>query len=408
MHLRGSFDKCCYFTYHLAIAKYKNPNHDQDHATSLDQNRHTEESDAYAARQAVGADGVVRTVSGNRDQYSYHATYGTSNGAIAELRGGTYDTQSNLLSLTQRLQEDLSRQLNNAITTLKNCGSSTYNANTYVESDFRSLESELKSNLTRQLQEELQRYYGTQVNRGSHSYSIQNGRYSTQANYNTQELEDLRNQLERNLMQQLRNQYSSQTRSSSSSSYYSSQNQQQSRQTLDQTPRAHQSISSYPTPDSFPVNPEVRPSIPLTDVLTQVQTTVDRNLNQALNQIEYEYITGQTVNYQDAPNFDRILDDLKEDLKRNLTSALQTTLVEHYGQQEEHNNYSYTSRHVASGSRIANYKADDLESLKQQVLNNLIQKLGNTIQQQRQSYQTNRLSYYQQRQTQESRGSSYG
>ncbi|GJQ86279.1 hypothetical protein Trydic_g8975 [Trypoxylus dichotomus] len=356
---------------------------------NFDRNQHSQDSDAYAARQAVGSDGIVRSVSGNRDQYTYHATFGVSGGEITPLTGGTYDVPSNLLSLSQRLQSDLSTQLQNAITTKKNY-QTNYGSNVYVEADFRSLENELKANLSRQLQEELDRQYGSQASRGAHSYSIKNGRYSAQANYNTQELEDLKRQLERNLLQQLRNQYQRTQSSSSSSSYYESSGQNS---------RAHSTMyrPSYPQETvTFPINPEVRPSIPLTDVVTQVQSAVDRKLNEALDYIETQYVSGQQISYREAPNFDSILENLKEDLKRNLTTTLQAVLVEYYGQQEEHNNYYYSSRDVAAGSKVANYKIDDLDSLKQQVLNNLIQKLGNTIQQQRQTYQTNRQSYYQQ------------
>lgn len=374
------------YSHHI---QYNNP-HNQDHSQTA---YRPGDSDEYAARQAVGSDGVVKTVTGNRDHYTYQATYGVSGGEIKPLHGGHYDTQSNLLSLTQRLQNDLSRQLQNAIATQKRYSSSYSGSSSYVESEFRHLEDELRTNLTRQLEEELRRHYGTQVSRGAHSYTVTDGRYTSQANYNTQELDDLTQQLQTNLLQQLRNQYQNTAPSASgtaSGNSYHSSHQQHS----EQSSRAH-STMYRPTYEQFPQHPEVRPVVPLNQVVTQVQTTVDRKLNEALDSVEQRYVTGDVVYTNDAPNFNNILEDLKQELLRNISTILQTTLMEQYGTQEEHNDYYYSSRNVASGSMVANYKLNDLNELKQQIEHNLLQKLRNTIQRQEQTYRSNRQSYSQ-------------
>lgn len=73
--------------------------------------------------------------------------------------------------------------------------------------DRDELEREFRRNLTERLNSELLSRYGQQTVRNGMSYSITNGRVQSAANYDNQELANLKQQIENNLLNSLRTQY---------------------------------------------------------------------------------------------------------------------------------------------------------------------------------------------------------
>lgn len=73
--------------------------------------------------------------------------------------------------------------------------------------DINVLEDELRRNLTARLHNILQERYGTQTIKSGLSYSLSDGRLQASPNYEQQELDQLQRQIERTLMDELRQQY---------------------------------------------------------------------------------------------------------------------------------------------------------------------------------------------------------
>lgn len=73
--------------------------------------------------------------------------------------------------------------------------------------DINVLEDELRRNLTTRLHDILQERYGTQTIKGGQSYSLSDGRLQASPNYQQQELDQLQRQIERTLLDELKQQY---------------------------------------------------------------------------------------------------------------------------------------------------------------------------------------------------------
>lgn len=157
---------------------------------------------------------------GSTSQYAHGNSY------RAGANSASYGVASNLEELTRRLQSDLSRQLQHAISE-EYAQSSAYSrsSTSQMQQDIRRFEDELRANLTRKLQQALNEQYGQQTVSGPYSYSITRGSPSHTANYNTQELEDLKRQLETDLVSQLQQEVRTHYEASESRSSYGSSNQ---------------------------------------------------------------------------------------------------------------------------------------------------------------------------------------
>lgn len=99
--------------------------------------------------------------------------------------------------------------------------------NNHQSNSIEQMENELRRNMTERLNAELMTRYGQQAIRGGQTYSIHNGRVGNVANYDNEELANLKLQMENSLLNQLRREfiqgYSTNTRygthSGSSSKY---------------------------------------------------------------------------------------------------------------------------------------------------------------------------------------------
>lgn len=97
----------------------------------------------------------------------------------------------------QRLQQDFERQLQGQRWRDMFSQSSTSQAD---------LEHELRQKLTERLNSELLNRFGQQTIRNGMSYSISGGQLQSSANYDNQELANLKQQLENSLLGRLRTQ----------------------------------------------------------------------------------------------------------------------------------------------------------------------------------------------------------
>lgn len=96
-------------------------------------------------------------------------------------------------------------------------------------------------------------------------------------------------------------------------------------------------------------------------------------MNRLLEQAQRQYFSENSR--QTAYNTAPILDQLRQELRQNLTYTLEEELRRHFGNQFQRSGYMFS---VGSGgeSNQYNYKIIDLENLKKQVEENLVTKLN--------------------------------
>lgn len=232
------------------------------------------------------------------------------------------------------------------------------------------LERELRQNLTNRLNTELTNRYGQQSVRGGLSYTISGGRLHSTANYDNQELQDLRAQLENNLLNQLRSQYYQ------SSSHYqthqSSQNNYGYSTTIRPVYYTHYPVSYVPdnriryTPIS---NPES-----ITTIASRVQNQLDTRLNGLLEDVKNKYFSSSSS--YSLTNANLILENLRNDLRNNITYLLNENVKNNYGNQIPRDGYMYSVGPSGQTSTEYNYSIKDLENLRSQIERNLIEKLN--------------------------------
>ncbi|XP_017779358.1 PREDICTED: interaptin-like [Nicrophorus vespilloides] len=370
--------------------------------------------------------------------YNAYSSYSTNN--LAGQSGHrssnptTYRIQSNLGQLCNSVEQDISRQIQEAVS---KSSYSSYSAS----QNLRYLESELKSNITRKLQEALDRQYGRQSQRGSFSYTLSStGSYSPQANYETQELADLRKQIENNLLTKLRNEVQTYSESnyqqrSDQNSYgyrdsaeiedlnrYPSRGQQTEEPTYYTTqyperitqsrPNAHSSSysrgSSYSGSSSYNTQYQptytvqqtvpvqrivIQPSISITDLASQVQHDLFTNVNDKLRAYQ-KSLTSSAYTYTNTrPDFNAKLQEFKNELINNITIQFYDNIERNLGRQVTKDGYSFSQGQTTN----ANYRIKDFENLKSQLQENLVNHLEKSFKQQEESYlsskQTSSSSY---------------
>ncbi|CAH1978332.1 unnamed protein product [Acanthoscelides obtectus] len=313
--------------------------------------------------------------------YSAGSQYGSSSYGSSS----SYGVSSNLHTITSRLQQDLERELQ------------SYVRDQTLSRSLDELEAEIRHRVNDRLQNELLNRYGQQTVRGGLSYSISGGRTQNVANYDNRELEDWKIQVENQLLNQLRQEYSQRYGGSASYSYQggSSSHSQQGYNTYPtSTVRPYQTI--YP---SLPTHTTPRPAqyddyahsqyktvhtnvrytpIPnpesITNIATRIQNQLDRQLNDMLDQARQRYFSS-SANYA-LTNTDRVLERMKEELKGNLTVLLDEDIRRNYGQQIERDGQYYSMGPNGQISPQHNYAVNDLENLKYQIERNLFDKLN--------------------------------
>ncbi|VEN43104.1 unnamed protein product [Callosobruchus maculatus] len=339
--------------------------------------------------------------------YSAGSQYGSSSYGSSS----SYGVSSNLHTITSRLQQDLERELQSYV-----------RDQTYSRS-LDELEEEIRRRVNDRLQNELLNKYGQQTVRGGLSYSISGGRTQNTANYDNRELEELKMQVENQLLNQLRQEYNQRYGSSGSYSYHggSSAHGQQSYNTYTtSTVRPYQtiypSLPTYTTPRPAQYNDYAHSQyktvhtnvrytpIPnpesITNIATRIQNQLDRQLNDMLDQARTRYFSS-SASYA-LTNTDRVLERMKEELKGNLTMLLDEDIRRNYGQQIERDGHYYSMGPNGQISPEHNYAARDLENLKYQIERNLFEKLNRDFE----TYRS-RWSSQQSHSSQASYGSNY-
>lgn len=379
-------------------------------------------------------------------QSNYDSQYGSSRGSSSSSQysyGGSYHAggrasygvASNLEELTQRLQADLSRQLQSAISQ-QYAQSSAYShssssSSAQMQSDIRRFEDELRANLTRKLQEALSEQYGQQTIRGPYSYSITRGTPSHTANYNTEELDTLKRQLENNLVNQIQQEVRTRYEARESHSYGSSNHDVSSRPTeythysrpapLSAGSQVYGSNSNAgvktvhrPTvyyPSSYPDQTGASSSYSqtsngyassstvvysITDLVTEVQNELDTVVNDILD--EEQTKNTELIQRGVRPNYDESFQYLRQSLIRNISDRIDEKIRRYYGRQVERDNRFYSLTPSGTAKSQPNYSREDLENLKQQIEDNLVEKLSYGIRQQESRYDEER-TYSQTHQT---------
>ncbi|KAJ8980104.1 hypothetical protein NQ317_008565 [Molorchus minor] len=337
--------------------------------------------------QAAEGTAFSDRISGARDAYAGYS----SSGAYGSSQ--SYSMSSNLHSTTANIQQQLERSLQNAIQEQRAYGQN--NQLTYEE-----MERELRHNLTNRLNDELINRYGQQSIRGGLSYTITGGRVHSTANYDNQELLDLRRQMENTLLNQLRSQYNQ----------YAGSN---SRYVYSTTARP---TYNYPT-TTYRTYTTVRPQYidhaeyggytpatnrpSLTTIASNVQSQLDQRLNQILEDVQRKYFSSSS-SYA-LTNMDVLLERLRNEFRSNITYFLDEEIRRYYGTQVQREGYMYSVGNNGQSVNQYNYSVRDLENLRAQMERNLIEKLNR-------DFERYRSSFYQQQQSQSAMSShaSYG
>ncbi|KAG5871398.1 hypothetical protein JTB14_030675 [Gonioctena quinquepunctata] len=337
---------------------------------------------------ALDAEGFARTdrIVGSRGYSSGYSSGGSNSyGSSSSL----YGTSSNLRLVISRLQQDLERDLQEAIQ--KN------NIYHQTQLDISQLERELKQNLTERLNSELISRYGQQMVRGGMSYSITGGRLQSTANYNNDELSQLRRQLENSLLNQLRTQYSSS--SSSNSQYYNRYGNHGYTAVRPVYSTVPPSLPIYTSTVRYPVeyghanyqtiNSNIRYTpitnpLSITSIASRVQSQLDSRLNEVLDETRRKYFSSNTA--YSLTNTDVLLERIRNELRSNLTYFLDENIRTNYGTQIQRDGYLYSVGPSGQISTDYNYSSDDLQNLKQQIERNLIEKLNRDFETYRNSW----------------------
>ncbi|CAG9829450.1 unnamed protein product [Diabrotica balteata] len=360
----------------------------------------------YGNQNSMGVEGLARSDRIYGSQAGYSTGYGTSYGSS---NSHSYNTNSNLRMLTSRLQQELERDLREAVR--------QNSAYSQTRIDMSELERELRRNLTERLNNELNLKYGQQIVRSGMSYSMSGGRLQPTANYDNQELVDLKSQIENSLLNQLRTQYSQYSQHSYGSSsayqhnggayvypvtqrpvYYTTTYRPiyptlTSERYVDTHSQQYNAVKTRYTPIS---NPES-----LTTIASRVQSQLDANLNNVLDETRRTHFSSSQQ--YSLTNPDVLLERLRNELRNNITYQLDDMISKNYGSQTQKDGYLYS---VASNGAIStdyNYGLRDMENLKEQIQRNLINKLERDFESYRKSWSSS-SSYN----SQSSYGNSYG
>lgn len=413
-------------SFHRSSSSYKNnelqhqnqdegfysENGDLERKTKPKVNSYTQHSEYVNPKLRTGEYNSNQGIdSGFDSQYAGSNQYASGSGYRSGGRASTYGVAANLEELSQRLEADLSRQLHSAISE-QYAQSSSYSHNS-MQQDVRRFEEELRVNLTRKLQEALYEQYGQQSVRGPYSYSItRGGAASNTANYNVQDLENLKRQVENNLVDQLQEEVRTRYEASESRSSYSSNNNRpvalRSDSQVAGVKTAHRpsgfrypqptDSSSYYTPrysdSSYTGTSNVNyassssATYRLTDVVTEVQRDLSRIIDEILD--EEQRKNTELIRSGVRPNYDESFQYLRQLLIRNITDRIDEKINRYYGTQVERGDYYYSLTPSGSTKTQPNYSSEDLENLKQQVEDNLVEKLSYGIRQQESRYDEER------------------
>ncbi|KAJ8919111.1 hypothetical protein NQ315_012096 [Exocentrus adspersus] len=305
---------------------------------------------------------------------AYSGSYGmNSYGSSSQ----SYGMSSNLRSVTSQIQQELESEIQRAIEENRAYSQSSV--------DFAELERELRRNVTERLNNELVNRYGQQGIRGGLSYTISGGRLHSTANYDNRELQDLKMQLENSLLNRLRSQYYQ------TGSRYESQQSSQARYGYPTTTVRPVHYTHYPV--TYRPLTTIRPTYPvdysrdnyvrytpvpnpesITTIASRVQNQLDTRLNQILEDVQRRYFS--TSSSYALTNTDVVIENLRNELRNNVTYLLNEEIRANYGNQIPRDGYMYTVGTNSQTSSQYNYAIRDLENLRSQIERNLIEKLN--------------------------------
>ncbi|XP_045467657.1 uncharacterized protein LOC123676046 [Harmonia axyridis] len=373
-------------------------------------NRGYSTSQGYGANQGFGTShnygSLHNGYGGSSSKYGYTqggSTYGYMQHGGSQSNLGSYTTNANLNAMMQRLQDDMTRQLEHAIyKQYQTSGYTTSVSNNQMNADIRILEDELRRNLTRQLQDSLRTQYGTST------YQIIEGQPSTVPNYSNQELAALTRRLENDLIgklhQNVRTTYNKETSNTYVSSntyrpvvvYPATTSRPYYERPILTTPGAIRYIPAQTIYQETPSNIRYTP-IPNPESLTQIasrtQSEVNSHLDTALQNLYSTYLQTDSQSYYTVTDFDNEVNRIRDEIIRNLTYNMDDQIRRNYGQQILKNDYYYTISTNGDISTQYNYNSRDYENLKKQVQENLLRKLNQTVNTYRDQYQRRQSQY---------------
>lgn len=287
--------------------------------------------------------------------------------------------RESITNIATRVQSDLDSRLNTILDNL------TRNRQ---YGDFSSLssrlENELRTNISYLLDREIQRIYGNQIQRDGYMYSaLPNGNYDTQYNYNIRDLENLKRQMENNLLTKLnrdlgrytttsnlsnqsgylQNRYTDYSTNNLGSNYYSTSGDVRGDAGHTSRPssphliplitgtKSHKSYNYQSTYGTSGISANT-----ISELQSQLQNDLSRQLQAALNRNRYGYSSYGPRNYQVS------FQELSDELNRNLTRQLN----------------ELQSRY--STSDYSSYSTQQFDDLRNQLQNNLMRELQQGLQ----------------------------
>lgn len=119
----------------------------------------------------------------------------------------------------------------------------------------------------------------------------------------------------------------------------------------------------------------------LTQLASEVQRQLDSNLNDLLDETRRTHFSSSQA--ASLVNTDVLLDKLRNELKTNISYNLDEVIRQNYGNQRLKDGYLYSVGPQGEISSDYNYGVRDLESMREQMERNLINKLNNDFEQTR-------------------------
>ncbi|XP_060525020.1 uncharacterized protein LOC132701250 [Cylas formicarius] len=328
-----------------------------------------------------------------------------------EQRNSEYERSSNvrypvsnpesITTIASRVQNNLDSQLNRLLEEAQNKYFSTHSTYSPENVDYalERLRNEVRNNITYHLDEELRRQYGNQIQRNGYMYTVgSNGQYNTQSNYDANDLNNLKKQIENNLLTKLNRDFETyRTRWQSRQSQAYQQNRESgyayhsgARDNYDYSAHNHNNIQYHSTTPSAPTilpliqagasgntygsyssgsrsNYEVSSSSNMAELQRQLQEDLSRQLQAALvknKQYMQQYSTASDSNYYNNPQaYERSYNRLYEELNRNLTRQLE----------DFETSQSYSSHGSFNDAQLANLKSQLQRNLASQLQQGLTQ-----------------------------------
>lgn len=367
-----------------------------------------------ADSQVAGVKTAHRPVTGYRytEQPSYSSSYtprySDQTGSYSETANVGYSSSVTyrLTDLAIDVQNELSRVVDEILTEeqRKNTDLIQRGVRPNYDETFQYLRQTLIRNISDRIDEKINRYYGSQVQRGDQYYSLTpSGTSKSQPNYSREDLENLKQQVEDNLVEKLsygirqqESRYDEERRyvqtqqtgyrnsqSSSSSASFSSAGQHGVVQPVVPL-SSHTSTGQYDYRNShrqtgYEVNPDSE--VELTNIQQQLQNDLSRQLQYAIRDQTKEYSSYASSGSVGSSSYQTALQQLQDELRRNVTEQLQRILTQHYGDQRTRGSYSYSTTAGGSLRSSANYNQEQVDDITRRLQENLMRQLQEGLRQ---------------------------